>query len=172
MLQKRQFGTNIVYNIMFPAKYITFLGQSKITLMTTVRTIAKSFHMVESAPTRLSRERTSPSQKRGPALGVLPSPRLTARIEQLCNRPVTTVAAVDEDVFSRAAPSCWTAAQQLPGGARLLYRVPLFTVVLPCVLLGSTVAGAPTRIFVKYITIRKSCRVIGGAEVNHAGSRR
>ena len=63
------------------------------------RTIAKSFPTVESAPTRLSRERTLPSRRRGgnpqvqpplsraQALGVLPTPRPTARIKQLCNHP-------------------------------------------------------------------------------------
>ena len=55
------------------------------------KTIAKSFHTGESAPTRLSRESGNP-QFQPPllgrqALGVLPSPRPTARIEQLCNRP-------------------------------------------------------------------------------------
>ena len=56
------------------------------------RTIAKSFHAVESAPTRLSRESGNPQFQppllRGQALGVLPSSRPSARIEQLCNRPV------------------------------------------------------------------------------------
>ena len=72
------------------------------------RTIAKSFHAVESAPTRLSRERTSPSRRRGreSTLGVLPSSRPSARIEQLCNRPAVSLGEVERrsmDVYELAA---------------------------------------------------------------------
>ena len=49
------------------------------------RTIAKSFHAVESAPTRLSRERTSPSRRRGRE-STIPTPRFCGgRLLESCH---------------------------------------------------------------------------------------